>query len=145
MGIPKGLGFGILEQQEKVQKQAQQVAQKKQTEAEKAIELEKLLEEAKILRGGYKDDINAIMRKTATDDDKENVANIMRSKNPNFVGKTIDDFRDIKYISTYISTFIETYPNRFAEVQNKYQKAFDGLTAKVQKLDPAKAKNLFHY
>jgi CRISPR-associated protein Cas8b1/Cst1 subtype I-B len=144
-GIPKGLGQGILEQQDKANKQAQQVAQKKQTEADKAAELQKLLEEAQILRGGYKTDINAIMRKTATDDDKENVADIMRAKNPAFVGKTLEEFRDTKYISTYITTFIDTYPERFAEVQNKYQKAFDTLTAKIKKLDPTQAKKLFHY
>ena len=144
-GIPKGLGFGILEQRAKDQAKAQQIEQKKTAQIDKAAELENLLKEAEILRGGYKDDINAIMRKTATDDDKENVAKIMRAKNPNFAGKTIDEFRDIKYVSTYISTFIETYSTRFAEVQTKYQKAFDSLAAKIKKLDPDKAKNLFHY
>ena len=144
-GIPKGLGAGMLEQREKAQKQAQQVAQKKQTEAEKATELDNLLEEAKILRGAYKTDINAIMRKTATEDDKDTVADILRAKSSIYAGKTLEDFRSNMYISTYIKTFIDTYPERFAEVQTTYQKAFNSLTAKIKKLDAAKAKDLFYY
>ena len=145
MGISKGLGFGILEQRAKDQAKAQQVTQKKQTEAEKVAELEKLLEEAKILRGAYKTDINAIMRKTATEYDKDTVADILRAKSSIYAGKTLEDFRSNMYISTYIKTFIDTFPERFAEVQTKYQKAFNSLTNKIKKLDATKAKDLFYY
>ena len=145
MGISKGLGFGILEQRAKDQAKAQQVAQKKQTEAEKAVELDNLLKEAKILRGAYKTDINAIMKKTATDHDKEIVVDILHAKSSIYAGKTLEDFRSNMYISTYIKTFIDTYPERFAEVQTTYQKAFNSLTNKIKKLDPTKAKNLFYY
>ena len=144
-GIPKGLGAGMLEQRAKDQAKAQQVTQKKQTEAEKVAELEKLLEEAKILRGAYKTDINAIMRKTATEYDKDTVADILRAKSSIYAGKTLEDFRGNMYISTYIKTFIETYPERFADVQRQYKKAFDGLATKIKKLDPAKGKDLFYY
>ena len=144
MGIPKGLGFGILEQRAKEQAKAQQGEQKKTAQADKATELENLLKEAEILRGGYKKDIDAVISQT-TDEDKENVADIVRASSWTFAGKTLEDFKDIKYISTYITTFIATYPRKFADVQRTYQEKFDGLTAKVQKLDPTKAKNLFHY
>jgi plasmid replication initiation protein len=144
-GIPRGLGSGILEQREKAQKQAQQVAQKKKNEVEKAAELDTLLKEAEILRGGYKTDINGIMRKTATEYDKDVVADILRAKSSIYAGKTLEDFRSNMYISTYIKTFIETYPERFAEVQRQYKKAFDGLATKIKKLDTAKGKDLFYY
>lgn len=144
-GIPRGLGSGILEQKEKAQKQAQQVAQKKKNEVEKAAELDTLLKEAEILRGAYKTDINGIMRKTATEYDKDTVADILRAKSSIYAGKTLEDFRSNMYISTYIKTFIETYPERFAEVQRQYKKAFDGLATKIKKLDPAKGKDLFYY
>jgi hypothetical protein len=134
-----------LEQREKAQKQAQQAAQKKKTEVEKAADLGTLLKEAEILRGDYKTAINAVMRKTATDDDKDTVADILRAKSSIYAGKTLEDFRSNMYISTYIKTFIDTYPERFVEVQRQYQKAFDALTAKVKKLDPAKGKDLFYY
>ena len=143
-GIPKDLGHGILEQRAKDQAKAQQVEQKKTAQVDKAIELENLLKEAEILRGGYRVAINAIIKQT-TDDDKENVADILRARSSIFASKTLADFRDIKYISTYITTFIATYPRKFADVQRTYQEKFDGLTAKIKKLDPEKAKNLFHY
>jgi hypothetical protein len=143
-GIPKGLGSGILEQRTKDQAKAQQVEQKKTAQVDKAVELENLLKDAKILRGGYKTEIDALISQT-TLADKENVARIMRSKNVHFRDKKLEDFSDIKYISTYINTFIETYSEHFAEVQDKYQKVFDGLTANIKQLDPTKAKNLFHY
>ena len=144
MGIPKGLGFGILEERAKDQAKAQQVEQKKTAQVDKAIELENLLKEAEILRGGYRVAINAIIKQT-TDDDKENVADILRARSSIFASKTLADFRDIKYISTYITTFIATYPRRFANVQRTYQEKFDVLTAKIKKLDPMQAKNVFHY
>jgi hypothetical protein len=143
-GIPKGLGSGILEQRAKDQAKAQQVEQKKTTQADKATELDQLLKEAEILRGGYKKDIDALISQT-TDEDKENVADIVRARSWAFASKTLEEFRDIKYISTYITTFIATYPRKFADVQRTYQEKFDGLTAKIKKLDPTKAKNLFHY
>jgi hypothetical protein len=143
-GIRNGLGFGTLEQRAKDQAKAQQVEQKKTAQADKTTELENLLKEAEILRGYYRADINAIIKPT-TDDDKENVADIIRARNSIFASKTLEDFRDIKYISTYITTFIATYPRKFADVQRNYQEKFEVLAAKIKKIDPAKAKNLFHY
>jgi hypothetical protein len=145
-GVPKGLGAGLLEKKEKAQAKQQNVQQKKNAQAEKAAQLELLLQQAEILRGTYKKDINDIMRKTATDADKEHVADIMRAKSVLFAAKTLDDFRSERYISTYMTTFIETYPDRFEDVQNRYQQEFNALTAAIKPLDPTKkSKNLFYY
>jgi plasmid replication initiation protein len=143
-GIPKGLGSGILEQRAKDQAKAQQVEQKKTAQVDKTTELDNLLKEAELLRGDYRADLDAIIKPT-TDDDKENVADIIRARSWTFAGKTLEDFKDIKYISTYITTFITTYPRKFADVQRTYKEKFDVLAAKIKKIDPAKAKNLFHY
>ena len=144
MGIPKGLGFGILEQRAKDQAKAQQVEQKKTAQVDKAIELENLLKEAEILRGGYRIEMDRLLQNTLTKD-KEKVAAILRKKSFTHSTRTLQEFETIMFIADYIDTFITTYPERFAEVQNKYQKAFDGLAAKIKKLDPTQTKNLFHY
>jgi hypothetical protein len=144
-GVMKGLGSGMLEQRAQQQAKAQQAEQKKQAEADKVAELDQLLKEAKVLRAGYKTEINGIMRNTATEADKENVADIMRAKSSIYAGKSLADFRKVMYISTYMKIFIDTFPNRFLDVQNNYQKAFDVLEAKIKKLDAAKAKDLFYY
>jgi hypothetical protein len=143
-GIPKGLGSGILEQRAKDQVKAQQVEQKKTAQADKAAELDKLLKDADILRGGYKKDINGVIKHT-TDADKENVANILRAKSSIYAGKTLADFKGKMFISTYVTTFIATYPERFADVQRTYQGKFDRLTAKIKKLDPTHSTDLFYY
>jgi hypothetical protein len=143
-GIPKGLGSGILEQRVKDQAKAQQVEQKKTTQADKATELENLLKEADILRGGYRTAMDMLLQNTPTND-KENVAAILRKKRVNYASRTLEEFESIMFIADYIDTFITTYPERFAAVQNTYQKAFDGLAVKIKELAPAKAKNLFHY
>ena len=143
-GVMKGLGFGILEQRTQDQAKAQQAEQKKQTEADKATELENLLKEAAILRGGYRTEMDALIKKT-TAKDKEKAAVILRQKSYIFSGKTVEDFENKRFIVDYLDTLIATYPERFAVVQNTYQKAFDALTVKIKKLDPMKAKNLFHY
>jgi hypothetical protein len=85
------------------------------------------------------------LRKTATEDDKDTVADILRAKSSIYAGKTLEEFRSNMFISAYMKTFIDTYPERFAEVQSKYQKAFNGLTVKIKKLDPTKGKDLFYY
>jgi plasmid replication initiation protein len=143
-GIPKSLGFGILEQRAKEQAKTQQAAQKKTAQVDKAAELEKLLKDADILRGGYKKDINGVIKHT-TDVDKENVANILRAKSSIYAGKTLADFKGKMFISTYVATFIATYPERFADVQRTYQGKFNGLTAKIKKLDPSHSTDLFYY
>ena len=143
-GIPKGLGSGILEQRAKDQVKAQQVEQKKTAQADKAAELDKLLKDADILRGGYKKDINGVIKHT-TDADKENVANILRAKSSIYAGKTLADFKGKMFISTYVATFIAAYPERFADVQRTYQGKFNGLTAKIKKLDPTHNTDLFYY
>ena len=143
-GIPKGLGLGILEQRAKEQAKTQQVAQKKTRQADKAAELEKLLKEADILRGGYKKDINGVIKQT-TDADKENVANILRAKSSIYAGKTLADFKGKMFISTYVTTFIATYPKSFVNIQHAYQDKFDRLTAKIKKLDPIHNTDLFYY
>jgi hypothetical protein len=143
-GIPKGLGFGILEQRAKEQGKTQQAAQKKTAQAGKAAELEKLLKEADILRGGYKKDINGVIKHT-TDADKENVANILRAKSSIYAGKTLADFKGKMFISTYVTTFIATYPERFVDVQRAYKVKFDRLTAKIKKLDTRHNTDLFYY
>ena len=143
-GIPKGLGFGILEQRAKEQTKTQQAAQKKTAQVDKAAELEKLLKDADILRGGYKKDINGVIKHT-TDADKENVANILRAKSSIYAGKTLADFKGKMFISTYVTTFMATYPERFVDVQHAYQAKFDGLRAKIKKLDPTHNTDLFYY
>ena len=143
-GIPKGLGSGILEQRAKDQAKAQQVEQKKTTQADNATDLENLLKEADILRGGYRTEMDRLLQNTTTDD-KENVAAILRTKSSTYSTRTLAEFTSIMFIAAYLETFIATYPEYFADVQRTYQEKFDGLTAKIKKLDPAKAKNLFHY
>jgi hypothetical protein len=83
--------------------------------------------------------------KHASDADKENVANILRAKSSIYAGKTLADFKGKMFISTYVTTFIATYPERFADVQRTYQDKFDGLTAKIKKLDPTHSTDLFYY
>jgi plasmid replication initiation protein len=144
MGIPKGLGCGILEQRAKDQAKAQQVEQKKTAQVDKAIELENLLKEAEILRGGYRIEIDMLLKNTLTKD-KENVAAILRAKSSTYSTRTLAEFTSIMFIAAYLETFIATYPEYFADVQRTYQEKFDGLTVKIKKLDPTKAKNLFHY
>jgi hypothetical protein len=143
-GIPKGLGFGILEQRAKDQAKAQQVEQRKTAQVDKAIELENLLKEAEILRGGYRTEIDRLLQNTTTDD-KEKVAAILRKKSFTHSTRTLQEFETIMFIADYIDTFIAVYPEPFGSVHNKYQKAFDGLATKIKKLDPTKAKNVFHY
>ena len=144
MGIPKGLGFGILEQRAKDQAKAQQVEQKKTAQADKATELENLLKEAEILRGGYRTEMDTLLKDTPIKD-KEKVADILRKSSFVHSTRTLEELESKICIAAYLATFIAVHPERFGSVQNTYQKAFDGLTAKIKKLDPDKAKNLFHY
>ena len=143
-GIPKGLGFGILEQRAKDQAKAQQVEQKKTAQVDKAIELKNLLKEAEILRGGYRTEMDRLLQNTLTKD-KEKVAAILRKKSFTHSTRTLQEFESIMFIVDYIDTFIAVYPEPFGSVHNKYQKAFDVLATKIKKLDPTKAKNVFHY
>jgi plasmid replication initiation protein len=143
-GIRKGLGFGILEQRTKDQAKAQQVEQNKTNQADKAAELENLLKEAEILRGGYRTEMDTLLQNTPTND-KENVAAILRKKRFNYATRTLKEFESTMFIADYLDTFIATYPERFGAVHNTYKKASDVLAAKIKKLDPTKAKNLFHY
>jgi hypothetical protein len=143
-GIPKGLGAGLLEQKNKEQKKKQEIEQKKKAERDRVLQLESLIKQADAVREAYRKAINDVLKNTATDADKENVADILRAQSSIYANRRLEDFRKPMFISTYITKFIETYPKRFEKVQNEYTLKFEEKMSEVKKLDPSKYKVLFY-
>lgn len=143
-GIPKGLGVGILEQRTKEQDKKNQIEQKHQAEKEKAVQLETLIKQAEILRDNYKKSINQVLKDTATETEKENIAEILRGQSSIYAKRSLDDFRKPMLIGIFIGKFIDTYPERFETVQSKFKGEYSVMMSEIQQLDKSKVKEL-HY
>ena len=139
-GIPRGLGKGILEQKELKNKQA---ATQKAREAQ-ALQLNEWKAQADDIIEQYRAAINEVIRTTATDAEKENVAEILRGQSSIYHGKTVDDFRNKMFIHAFISKFIEVYADRFMGVKSKFDPLFDAVLMRIKTIEPSFRKKLFY-
>ena len=139
-GIPRGLGKGILEQKKE---------KNKQTETQKAREAkDRQLAEWKIQIGEiveqYRAAVNEIIRTTATDAEKENVADILRGQSSIYYGKTMDDFRSKMFIHSFISKFTEVYADRFIVLKPRFEPIYETIAAKIRTVEPSFRKKLVY-
>lgn len=141
-GIPRGLGKGILERKADAEKKQKALTDKQRAEAVKSAELEKLVNEANILLASFRKAVNEVVRATATEAEKEKVAEILRGQSPIYAGKTLDDFRGKTLIGTFISKFMEVFPERFAAIYTSFEKPHQEIMEKIKPIDPKKARPL---
>ncbi|MBL7817778.1 MAG: replication initiation protein [Saprospiraceae bacterium] len=137
-GIPRGMGKGILVEKEAKQKQnAELKARKAQSE-----QLERWKNEADEWIERYRLAVNEVIRTTATDAEKENVAEILRGSSSIYKDKTVDDFRNKMFIHAFISKFIEVYAPRFEPLKPQFEPQFEALKLKIRAFDPSYRKKL---
>jgi Initiator Replication protein len=141
-GIPRGLGKGILERKADAEKKQKVITDKQRAEAVKSTELEKLINEANILLLAFRKDVNEVVRTTATEAEKEKIAEILRGQSPIYVGKTLEDFRSRTLAGTFISKFMEVFPERFAPIYADFDKPYQKIMEKIKPIDPKKVKPL---
>lgn len=139
-GIPRGLGKGILEQKEQKSKQA---ATQKAREAQ-AQQLNEWKAQADAIIEQYRAAVNEVIRTTATDAEKENVAEILRGQSSIYYGKTVDDFRNKMFIHTFISKFLEVYSDRFTDVKHKYEALYETASVEIKLLEPSFRKKMMY-
>ncbi len=139
-GIPRGLGKGILALKELKNKQAEtqkaREAQQRQL-AEWKVQAEAMIEQ-------YRAAINEVIRTTATDAEKENVAEILRGQSSIYHSKTVDDFRNKMFIHAFISKFIDVYADRFVGVKSKFDPLFETILREIKTIDPSFKKKLMY-
>ena len=139
-GIPRGMGKGILEQKKENNKRAEiQKAREIQAQqlAQWKIEADALIEK-------YRSAVNEIIRTTATDAEKENVADILRGQSSIFYGKTMDDFRSKMFIHSFISKFTVVYADRFVPTQAQFEPIFEAIANKIRTIEPSFKKKLVY-
>ena len=139
-GIPRGMGKGILEQKKENNKRAEiQKAREIQAQqlAQWKIEADALIEK-------YRTAVNEIIRTTATDAEKENVADILRGQSSIFYGKTMDDFRSKMFIHSFISKFTVVYADRFVPTQAQFEPIFEAIANKIRTIEPSFKKKLVY-
>ena len=141
-GIPRGLGKGILERKADAEKKQKAVTDKQRAEAVQATELENLVNDANVLWLSFRKDVNEVIRMTATEAEKEKIADILRGQSSIYHDKTLDDFRGKNLIGTFISKFMEVYPERFAPVFERFEKPYDDIMKKIKPIDANKTKKL---
>ena len=139
-GIPRGLGKGILAQKEQKSKQ---LANQKAREAQ-AKQLAVWKVEAEALIEQYRTAINEVIRTTATDAEKENVAEILRGQSSIYHGKTVEDFRNKMFIHAFISKFVEVYTDRFVGVKAQFDPLYDLVFNQIKSIDPSFRKILLY-
>jgi Initiator Replication protein len=141
-GIPRGLGIGILERKADAEKKQKAVTDKQRAEAVQATELENLVNDANSMWLSFRKEVNEVIRMTATEAEKEKVADILRGQSSIYHDKTLDDFRGKNLIGTFISKFMEVYPERFAPVYAVFDKPYQDVMKKIKPMDAKKVKNL---
>jgi hypothetical protein len=141
-GIPRGLGNGILDRKADAEKKQKAVTDKQRAEAVQATVLENLLNEANLLWLDFRKDVNEVIRTTATEAEKEKIADILRGQSSIYHDKTLDDFRGKNLIGTFISKFMEVYPERFAPVYTTFDTPYQDIMSKIKPLDAKKVKYL---
>ena len=137
-GIPRGLGKGILAQKEQKNKQAETQKARDAQNAQLAIwkaEAETIIEQ-------YRTAINEVIRTTATDAEKENVAEILRGQSSIYYGKTVDDFRNKMFIHAFISKFVEVYADRFIGIKTQFDPLLDTILGNIKAFEPSFRKKL---
>ena len=142
-GIPKGMGKGILAQKQKAeQAQKAQVDQQK-TASKKALELEVLKNQAEIIREKFRAAVNEVIRKTATEAEKEAVVDLLHQQNPMVYGnRSLADFRKPHLAGVFITASMDYYPTRFAAVIAQSHQEYAPIVAAAAHLSPAKFKEL---
>jgi plasmid replication initiation protein len=133
-------GTGILEQREKEQFKKTTILDNERVERIRSISL---AQQYDTLLSEYRSAINLVIKKTATEFEKENVLEILRVSNPLYSNLTLEKCREKQYISAFISKFIETYFERFESSQNTFQNRYNALIANVPDADK-KFKGLFY-
>ena len=141
-GIPRGLGKGILERKADAEKKQKAVTDKQRAEAVQATALENLVNDANVLWLAFRKEVNEVIRMTATEAEKEKIADILRGQSSIYHDKTLDDFRGKNLIGTFISKFIEVYPERFVPVFERFEKPYDDIMKKIKPIDANKTKKL---
>ena len=98
--------------------------------------------EAKNIREQYRAAVNEVIKKTATDTEKENVAAILRGQSSIYANKTVDDFRNKMYLVVFVTTFIKAFPERFELANVQFSNAYESVMQKVIQLDKSKYSKL---
>ena len=137
-GIPRGLGKGILEQKKEKTKQVQ-TQKDRETQAQQLTEWKMHLNE---IVEQYRAAVNEVIRTTATDAEKENVAEILRGQSSIYYGKTLEDFRSKMFIHSFISKFTEVYTERFATLKPLFEPIYETVTTNIRTIEPSFRKKL---
>jgi plasmid replication initiation protein len=144
-GIPKGMGKGILAQKQKAEQtqKAQTIKQKKASDT--ASKLEELSKQAESIREKFRIAVNDIVRKTATDEEKEAIVTLLQQQSPMVYGnRTLEDFRKPHLAGVFVTTFMATYPTRFEATKSKYEEEYAVLTKSAELISSEKFK-VFQY
>ncbi len=143
-GLQKGMGRGLWAQRKAANQQKQALESVKRTTIQKAEQLEKWLTKAKNIREQYQTIVNEIIKKTATNEEKENVAAILRGQSSIYANKTVSDFRHKMFWVTFISLFIKTYSDRFEEATTQFSAQYEEAMQHVLALDKSKYNKLMY-
>jgi hypothetical protein len=143
-GLQKGMGRGLWAQKSAENQQKQALDDIKKTAIQKEEQLEKWLAKAKKIREQYQAAVNEVIKKTATDEEKENVAAILRGQSSIYANKTVSDFRNKMYWVTFITMFIKTYSDRFEPAFAQFSDEYDEAMQQVLKLDKSKYNKLVY-
>jgi Initiator Replication protein len=143
-GLQKGMGRGLWAQKKAQNQQKQALDDMKKLLALKAEQLENWLAQAKKIRENYQAVVNDIIKKTATDEEKENVAAILRGQSSIYANKTVSDFRNKMYWVTFITTFIKTYSDRFEPATVQFSAQYEEAMQHVLTLDKSKYNKLVY-
>jgi plasmid replication initiation protein len=144
-GIPKGMGKGILVQKEKAKQTQKAQVVKQKTASETALKLEELSNQAEAIREKFRIAVNDIVRKTATEEEKEAIVTILQQQSPMVYGaRTLEDFRKPHLAGVFVSTFMATYPTRFEAVKSKYEQEYFLITKSASLISSVKFK-AFNY
>lgn len=139
-GIPRGLGKGILEQKKEKNKQIEtQKAREAQTQ-----QLEVWKKQIAEIVEQYRAAVNETIRTTATDAEKENVADILRGQSSIYYGKTMDDFRSKMFIHSFISKFTEVYADRFVALKPRFEPIYEAIAENIRTVEPSFRKKLVY-
>ena len=144
-GLPKGMGKGILAQKQKAEQTQKTQAVKQKNAAQTASKLEELSNQAETIREKFRAAVNDIVRKTATDEEKEAVVTVLKQQNPMVYGnRSLDDFRKPHLAGVFVTTFMDTYPTRFEAIKSKYEQEYRAITKSAALISSVKFKP-FHY
>ena len=141
-GLSKGMGHGLLEQKMVAHNKKQEIEKNRKATEVKATQLKNWVSEAATVREQYRAAVNDIIKKTATDFEKENVAAILRGQSSIYAHKTLDDFRNSMYLGVFVNTFIKTYPDRFQSKMVEFSIDYEKIMQQVAKIEKSKYKTL---